>query len=214
MMRFMGRPGSAASSQLGPPFATMRSFSLSVSVQPMFTALTRMPWGANSPALLVVRALSAALEAEYAMMNGAPPFAAMELTFTMEPPRTFASIQCFATAWVSRKGARVLMSNCLLNISTVVSIRFPRSVVPAALTRPSTWPPRALMASAAAGITEAGSAMLASTKHAVHPSPESSATAASPLAFVRDMSASFAAPRAFSCLAISRPRPCVPPVTM
>mmetsp|Transcript_29109 Transcript_29109/g.75660 ORF Transcript_29109/g.75660 Transcript_29109/m.75660 type:complete len:233 (-) Transcript_29109:1789-2487(-) len=146
-------------------------------------------------------------------MKGAPPFAAIELMFTMAPREPLA-IQCLDTACDNRKGARVLMSNCLLNMSTVVFIKLPRSVVPAAFTSPSTRPSRTLMASAAAASTDDGSDMSASTKKATQPAPESSATAASPFDLVRLNSAKALAPQALSCLAISRPKPCVPPVTM
>mmetsp|Transcript_27902 Transcript_27902/g.73062 ORF Transcript_27902/g.73062 Transcript_27902/m.73062 type:complete len:227 (+) Transcript_27902:301-981(+) len=135
MIRFRGSPGSASLSQSSPPFLTMRSFSLSVSVQPMLMPFTRIPYCASSVALFAVSTFRAALDAEYALMNGAPPLAATELMLTTAPG-DFCAIQCFARAWVKKNGARVLMSNCLSNISGVVSNRFPRSVVPAAFTSP------------------------------------------------------------------------------
>mmetsp|Transcript_39821 Transcript_39821/g.78752 ORF Transcript_39821/g.78752 Transcript_39821/m.78752 type:complete len:231 (-) Transcript_39821:157-849(-) len=204
--RFMGSDASAASNQFSPPFATIKAVSFSVTVHPMFTELTLMPCGASSVALHWVTTFNAAFEAEYAVMNGAPPLAAIELTLTIEP-RVLVSIMILATACVKKNGPLVLVSNCLLNISTEVFMRLPRSVVPPALTRPSTRPFNAVAACSMDDCSDATLVTSVSTKVTTHLSIPSSLAAASPLLRVRDMRTNRAAPQSRSCRAISRPRP-------
>src|SRR3954471_5287303 len=56
------------------------------------TAFTRMPWGARSFAAAFVSPITAAFEAEYAGMLGAPDTPAIDATFTTDPPAPPATI--------------------------------------------------------------------------------------------------------------------------
>ena len=61
------------------------------------TAFTRIPRGARSFAAAFVSPTTAAFDAEYAGMFGAPETPAIDATFTTEPPSTMARLTAART---------------------------------------------------------------------------------------------------------------------
>mmetsp|Transcript_21238 Transcript_21238/g.24445 ORF Transcript_21238/g.24445 Transcript_21238/m.24445 type:complete len:221 (-) Transcript_21238:251-913(-) len=183
-----GTPLSASSNHFSFPLCSLWSeCSFSVRHQPIFTPFTRMPFGANSAALFLVRVTNADLAQLYPMMNGAPPLAATEQMLTIDP-RMFFSINCFAAPCDMRKGARTLIANWRSKDSGVVDMRLPREVTAAAFTTPVIGP-MSFMASAALGTTDWASSALdrsARTNFVVHVSELSSIMTDSALFAERD----------------------------
>ena len=96
-----------------------------------------------------------ALAQEYSIINGAPPFAATEQMFTIDP-RTLFSIMCFAAPYVIKNGSLTLIANFVSKDLAAVGMSFPLNVTAAALTIPEIGP-ISFIASTTLGITASAS---------------------------------------------------------